>query len=169
MPETQDGWEHLALVVGVPYARIQDGSLTPREIHALACAWHDREKLRAEITAPPSPMDAPAATPPAASHVEPLGKRAAVALRLMRAKPNERQTIAQLCEAGASAGMIEDPKTMRLGLRELHRRGLAEPPRPKTREGWALTPAGVSFPLIPTPAASRDERKDAPAANLPPR
>jgi len=49
-PELED-WQHLALIVGLPYEGLQRGDLTPRKIVEHALAWADRQTIQAKLFA----------------------------------------------------------------------------------------------------------------------
>ena len=48
-PQTIEDWEHLARIVELPYETIQSGNYTAADVHALALAWVERERLKIQI------------------------------------------------------------------------------------------------------------------------
>ena len=51
-PRTIEEWEHLAYLVEIPFETVRSGNLTLAEVHAVALAWAERQRLKAMLRSP---------------------------------------------------------------------------------------------------------------------
>ncbi|MBX3356339.1 MAG: hypothetical protein KF724_11655 [Phycisphaeraceae bacterium] len=49
-PRSIEEWEHLARIVEMPFKTIRAGNFTYADVHAVAMAWIDRQKMKARLT-----------------------------------------------------------------------------------------------------------------------
>lgn len=146
-PRTIEDLEHLARIIEMPFETIKAGNFTAADVHAMALAWADRQRLKARIaSAEPGALTtvvAPATGESVRGAEAPRIRLTAGEVELLRAlakQPARRQLPEHI---NAAKPAPADPKAVRQALRSLHTRGLVDYP-PKSRRGVSITDAGIA-------------------------
>lgn len=147
MPRTIEDWEHLARIVEMPLETIRSGDFTLADVHALALAWVDRQRMKAKLAAEASrgllPSSPAVGQPDTAEEIQtpPLTSNEAAVLRTLAGfDPSELVSTARI-EAAMEPGERLSERSIGLVVRRLMAERLAERPE-GDRKGARLTIRG---------------------------
>jgi hypothetical protein len=151
-PQTIEDWEHLARIVEMPFKTIRSGNFTYADVYAVAMAWVDRQRVKAQLAAESGAGrvagQAPRATRPAGSESD-TDETAPPALTpneitvlqaLATFDPTELASAARISDAIDPSRRVSDRSIVTI-VRRLLELGLAERPM-GDRSGARLTLQG---------------------------
>lgn len=146
-PRTIEDWEHLALLVEMPLETVRSGNFTLANVHALALAWVDRQRMKAKLAAEGGRGAAASSPGKGTSGIEeeaqapPLTSNEAAVLRTLGSfDPSELVSAARV-EAAMEPGERVSERSIGPIVRRLIQLALAERPQ-GDRSGSRLTIAG---------------------------